>query len=258
MERILTGIQPSGQLTIGNYIGSIQQVVALQDKYESFMFIANLHSITVSQDKKNLVKNTIDLVSLYLACGIDPNKTTIFLQSDVAAHAQLGWILQCHTYMGELNRMTQFKDKTDNLDQVSSGLYTYPALMAADILLYDPAYVPVGEDQRQHLELTKTLATRFNNKYSETFIVPQAKILKDGAKIMSLANPDKKMSKSDSAGTKACIFLLDTPTAIMKKIKSATTDSLGIINYDPIKQPGISNLLVIYASLNALSIEETL
>lgn len=259
MERALSGIQSSGKLTLGNYIGAIQQFVKMQDDYEMFVFVANLHAITVFQEKKNMQNNTRDLVAFYLAAGLDNDKTAIFLQSDVMAHAQLGWILQCQTYMGELNRMTQFKEKSSSQNEnISAGLFTYPALMAADILLYDPKYVPVGEDQTQHLELTRTLANRFNNRYSDTFVIPEALVNKEGARIMSLANPTKKMSKSDEAGDKGCIYLLDDEKTITKKIKSATTDSIGIVQYDVINQPGISNLLTIYSSLEGITIDDAL
>lgn len=259
MDRIVSGVQPSGALTLGNYLGAIKQFKQLQAQYETYIFVANLHAITVPFDKATLKQSTIDLVAFYLASGLDPKKTTIFLQSDVMAHAQLGWILQSHTYLGELSRMTQFKDKSlkqDN-ESITSGLFAYPALMAADILLYDAKYVPVGDDQKQHLELTRDIADRFNNKYGKTFIVPKPKIEKEGARIMSLADPTKKMSKSDPS-TKGCIYLLDDEKTIMRKVKSATTDSLGKINYDVKKQPGISNLLTIHAQLEGISIKESL
>lgn len=258
MDRALSGIQSSGKLTLGNYIGALKQFVKLQDEYEMFVFVANLHAITVPQVKKELQENTINLVAFYLASGLDYNKTTIFLQSDVFAHAQLGWIMQCHTYMGELQRMTQFKDKSAKYDNIGEGLFAYPSLMAADILLYDPVFVPVGEDQSQHLELTRDLANRFNNRYGETFTVPKTKLVEEGAKIMSLADPTKKMSKSDPAGDKGCIYLLDDAKTIMKKIKSATTDSLSKVNYDVENQPGISNLLTIYAAIKDMKVKEAL
>lgn len=259
MKRAVSGIQSSGALTLGNYIGAIRNFVKMQEEYEMYVFVANLHSITVPQVKKDLLKNTKDIVALYLACGLDPKQTTIFLQSDVLAHTQLGWIMQCHTYIGELNRMTQFKDKTAKSDgNIGVGLFTYPSLMAADILLYDADYVPVGEDQKQHLELTRDLAQRFNNLYQNSFVVPEPIIQKEGARIMSLTDPTKKMSKSDVNSHKSCIFLLDDYKAIIKKIKSATTDNVGAINYDPINQPGISNLLVIYSQLANISVDEAL
>lgn len=255
MQRIVSGIQSSGKLTLGNYLGAIKNFVKLQNDYETYIFVANLHSITVEQNKKELLENTRNLVAFYLAAGLDYEKTTIFLQSEVPAHSQLAWILQCHTYMGELSRMTQFKDKSSNQgENIRVGLFTYPVLMAADILLYDAAYVPVGEDQKQHLELTRDLAMRFNNIYPDTFVIPQPYIAESGAKIMSLTDPTKKMSKSDKSGDKACIYLLDDEKTVYKKIKSATTDMIGKINYDPVNQPGISNLLTIYSLLEEKTI----
>ncbi|MDR1781560.1 MAG: tryptophan--tRNA ligase [Bacilli bacterium] len=250
MERALSGITPSGKLTLGNYLGAIKEFVKMQDEFEMYIFVSNLHSLTIEQERNSRKKNTRDLVAFYLASGLDLSKTTIFLQSDVLMHAQLGWIMQCHTYMGELSRMTQFKDKAQkHSDNINVGLFTYPPLMVADILLYDPKYVPVGEDQRQHVELTRDLAQRFNKKYGDTFVVPELHLTKSGAKIMSLANPTKKMSKSDDESEKGCIYLLDDAKTITKKIKSATTDSIGKINYDEVNQPGISNLLTIYAAI---------
>lgn len=256
MNTALSGIQPSGRVTMGNYIGAIKQFIEMQEEFEMYIFVANLHSITVNQEKKELQDNTRDLVALYLACGLDINKTTIFLQSDVMPQAQLGWILQCHTYMGELSRMTQFKDKSaKNANNINVGLFAYPALMAADILIYDPEFVPVGEDQKQHLEITRDLALRFNNKYGETFIVPKPHIQKNGARIMSLSDPTKKMSKSDE-NEKGCIYLLDDEKTITKKIKVATTDNIGKVNYDVENQPGISNLLTIYSQFENITIEQ--
>lgn len=260
MERMLSGIKPTGQLHLGNYIGALKNFVKLQDKYEMFVFIANLHCITLPQDPKILKKNLKDCILLYLACGLDPHKATIFLQTDVPAHAQLGFIMTSNTYLGELNRMTQFKDKQAKGETLlTGGIYTYPSLMAADILLYDPAYVPVGEDQKQHVELTRDLAERMNNKYGCNFIIPKPLIAKVGARIMSLQNPQKKMSKSDD-GEKGIIYLLDDPKIARKKIMSAVTDMVAKVHYDPINQPGISNLMQIYSSLNKdkamLKIEE--
>ena len=215
-----------------------------------FAFIANLHCITVPQDPKELQKNLKDCVALYLACGLDPNKATIFLQTDVKEHAQLGFIMCCHTYMGELNRMTQFKDKQAKGEKnLSGGLYTYPALMAADILLYSPDYVPVGEDQKQHVELTRDVAERMNNRYGKLFTVPEPLVAKVGARIMSLSDPTKKMSKSDETN-KGCIYLLDDLKVARKKVMSAVTDSLGKVHYDPENQPGIANLMQILSSLS--------
>lgn len=256
MKRCLSGIKPTGQLTLGNYIGAIKQFVKLQDEYEMYIFIANLHALTVRQDKKELKKNTKDLIALYLACGLDPNKVTLFLQSDVASQSELGWIMTCNSYIGELNRMTQYKDQVAKENQnITAGLYTYPSLMAADILLYDADVVPVGVDQKQHIELTRTLAQRFNNAYGDTFKIPEPIVPEVGAKIMSLQDPTKKMSKSDEH-PKGCIYLLDDPKQARNKILSAVTDSIGKINYDVENQPGISNLITIMASLSNQSIEQ--
>ena len=250
MQTMLSGIKPTGRLTLGNYIGAIRQFVEYQDEYEMYIFIANLHAITVAQDPKELKHNTKDLIALYLACGLDPEKVTLFLQSDVHQHAELGWILTCHSYMGELQRMTQYKDKTAKGETgITAGLFTYPCLMAADILMYDADFVPVGVDQKQHVELTRDIAERFNNRYGETFRIPQPLTPKVGAKIYSLQNPTKKMSKSED-NPKATIDLLDDPAAARKKIMSAVTDSLGTIQYDPENQPGVSNLLMIHSSLS--------
>ncbi len=247
---MLSGIKPTGQLHLGNYIGALKHFVEYQDEYDMFTFIANLHCITVPQDPQELQKNLHDCVALYLACGLDPKRSTIFLQTDVKEHAQLGYIMCCHTYMGELNRMTQFKDKQAKGEtNLSGGLYTYPALMAADILLYDPDYVPVGEDQKQHVELTRDVAERMNHRYGDLFKVPEPLIAKVGARIMSLSDPDRKMSKSDETN-KGCIYLLDPLNAARKKIMSAKTDSLGVVHYDPENQPGISNLMQILSSLS--------
>lgn len=250
MKRMLSGIKPTGQLHLGNYIGALRHFVESQNEYEMFAFIANLHCITVPQDPKELQKNLKDCVALYLACGLDPNKATIFLQTDVKEHAQLGFIMCCHTYMGELNRMTQFKDKQAKGEKnLSGGLYTYPALMAADILLYSPDYVPVGEDQKQHVELTRDVAERMNNRYGQLFTVPEPLVAKVGARIMSLSDPTKKMSKSDETN-KGCIYLLDDLKVARKKVMSAVTDSFGKVHYDPENQPGISNLMQILSSLS--------
>lgn len=255
MQTMLSGIKPTGRLTLGNYIGAIRQFVEYQDEYEMYIFIANLHAITVAQDPKELKQNTKDLIALYLASGLDPEKVTLFLQSDVHQHAELGWILTCHSYMGELQRMTQYKDKTAKGETgITAGLFTYPCLMAADILMYDADYVPVGVDQKQHVELTRNIAERFNNRYGETFRIPQPLTPKIGAKIYSLQNPTKKMSKSEE-NPKGTIDLLDDPGVARKKIMSAVTDSLGTIQYDPDTQPGVSNLLMIHSSLSGESLE---
>lgn len=252
---MLSGIKPTGRLTLGNYIGAIRNFVSYQDDYEVFVFIANLHAITVAQDKKELKQNTKDLIALYLACGLDPEKVTIFLQSDVHEHAELGWIMTCNSYMGELQRMTQYKDKTAKGETgITAGLFTYPSLMAADIILYDADYVPVGVDQKQHVELARNLVERFNNRYGNTFTVPEPLVAKVGAKIMSLQEPTKKMSKSEE-NPKGTIDLLDEPSVARKKIMSAVTDSLGVVNFDVDNQPGIANLLTILSSLTGESIE---
>lgn len=255
MKTMLSGIKPTGRLTLGNYIGAIREFVKYQDEYEMFIFIANEHALTVPIQASELRKNTKDLIALYLACGLDPEKCTIFLQSDIAAHAQLGWIMTCMSGYGELQRMTQFKDKMAKQETgITAGLFTYPPLMSADILLYDPDYVPVGVDQKQHVELTRDLAERFNKRYSDTFKVPEPLVTKVGAKIFDLQDPTKKMSKSDT-NQKGCIDLLDNPATARNKIKSAVTDSLGEIRFDPENQPGLANLITILSALTDESIE---
>ena len=257
--RLISGIQPSGTITLGNYLGAIKNFVKLQDELadtDILVFIADLHAITVAQDKQALRKNIKSLAAIYLACGLNPEKVHIFIQSEVPAHNQLGWVMECNSYIGELERMTQFKDKkVKQVAGVSAGLLTYPSLMAADILLYDADIVPVGVDQKQHLELTRNLAERFNTKYGETFVVPEPIIAKTGAKIMSLVDPTKKMSKSDE-NPKSYISLLDEIPVIVKKIKSAVTDSDTSIKYDLDNKPGISNLLTIYSCISGLTIAE--
>ncbi len=256
MKRMLSGVKPTGRLTLGNYIGAISQFVHYQDEYDLYIFIANMHAITVPQDPKELRRNTRDLIALYLACGLDPQKVTLFAQSYLPQHTELGWILTCHSYMGELQRMTQYKDKTAKGESgITAGLFTYPSLMAADILMYDADYVPVGIDQKQHVELARNLAERFNHRYGDTFIVPEPIIPTIGAKIMSLQNPTKKMSKSDE-NPKSTIDLLDEPSVARKKIMSAVTDSLGVIRYDVENQPGIANLLTILSRLSKEPIDE--
>ncbi|WP_062352042.1 tryptophan--tRNA ligase [Bacillus kwashiorkori] len=255
MKTIFSGIQPSGTITIGNYIGALKQFVELQNDYHCYFCIVDQHAITVPQDPQQLKQNIRNLAALYLAVGIDPEKATLFIQSEVPAHAQAAWMLQCISYIGELERMTQFKDKSAGKEAVSAGLLTYPPLMAADILLYNADLVPVGEDQKQHLELTRDLAERFNKKYASIFTLPDIKVNEVGARIMSLQEPTKKMSKSD-ANQKAFISLLDTPKQIEKKIKSAVTDSEGIVKFDKENKPGISNLLAIYSIFSKQSIEE--
>ena len=253
---MLSGIKPSGELTLGNYIGALRNFVKYQDDYEMYVFIANLHCITVLQDPEELKTNLRDAAALYLACGLDPDKATIFLQTDVKSQAQLGFIVNCHTYLGELNRMTQFKDKQAKGEtNLSGGIYTYPTLMAADILAYDADYVPVGDDQKQHVELTRDVAIRMNNRYGELFKLPEPLVAEVGSRIMSLSDPTKKMSKSDESN-KGCIYLLDDPNVARKKIMSAVTDSFGQVKYDPVNQPGVSNLLVIEAALSNRNIKE--
>lgn len=257
MKRMLSGIKPTGRVTLGNYIGAIKPFVSYQDEYEMIVFVANLHSMTIYQEPKNLRKNTKDLISLYLAAGLDPKKVTLFLQSDVLEHAQLGWYLGCMVSMGELSRMTQYKDKASKLkkdESIGAGIFNYPSLMNADILLYDPDYVPVGEDQKQHCELARDIAERFNNRYSKTFKLPEPLVPKVGGRIMDLQNPTKKMSKSDETG-KGCIYILDDINVSKKKIMSAVTDSDNAIYYDVKNKPGISNLLTIYSILSGESID---
>ncbi|MEK3855486.1 tryptophan--tRNA ligase [Cytobacillus sp. FSL H8-0458] len=255
MKTIFSGIQPSGTITLGNYIGAMKQFVELQNDYNCYFCIVDQHAITVPQDRLELRKNIRSLAALYLAVGIDPEKSTLFIQSEVPAHAQAGWMMQCVSYIGELERMTQFKDKSEGKDAVSAGLLTYPPLMAADILLYNTDLVPVGEDQKQHLELTRDLAERFNKKYNDIFTVPDVRIAKEGARVMSLQDPLKKMSKSDP-NKKSFISLLDDPKQIEKKIKSAVTDSEGIVKYDKENKPGVSNLLTIYSILSGKTVAE--
>lgn len=257
MKTIFSGIQPSGTLTIGNYLGALKHFPELQEENNAYFCIVDEHAITVPQDRLKLRENIRSLAALYIAVGIDPEKSTLFIQSEVPAHTQLGWLLQCVAYIGELERMTQFKDKSQKASRegVSAGLLTYPPLMASDILLYGTDIVPVGEDQKQHLELTRNLAQRFNNKYNDIFTVPEVSISEVGARIMSLQDPTSKMSKSDE-NTKGFISMLDTEKQMEKKIKSAVTDSEGIVKYDKENKPGISNLLTIYSSFSGESIED--
>ncbi len=255
---MLSGIKPTGMLTLGNYIGAIKHFIEYQDEYEMFIFVANLHAITVPQNKAELKKNTRDIAALYLACGLDPEKVTLFIQTDILEHANLAFVLNCNTYMGELSRMTQYKDKMqkEKGGNHGVGLFTYPTLMAADILIYNADYVPVGEDQKQHAELTRDIAIRFNNRYGETFVVPEPVVAKVGSRIMSLSHPDKKMSKSEEDGDKGCIYLLDDPKIARKKIMSAVTDLDMSVHYDPINKPGISNLLEIISCLKETPIAD--
>lgn len=255
MNRILSGIKPTGKLTLGNYIGALRNFKNFQEQGECFIFIADLHALTLPIDPNELKTNSRDIAAFYLAAGLDPNKCNIFLQSHVSAHAEMNAIMQNYLYMGELSRMTQFKDKSQKLnkEKIGLGLFAYPVLMACDILLYDVNIVPVGEDQVQHVELTRDLAKRFNHLYGDILIMPKAQVTKIGARIMSLTEPTKKMSKSDPKGD---IFLKDDLSVIRKKIMSAVTDSESIVKYDEINKPGISNLLTIYASLENITIEE--
>ncbi len=254
-KTMLTGLQPTGVITLGNYIGAIRQMVEYQEKYNSIIFIADMHAITMPIDSDTLARNIRELVALYIACGVDPEKNLIFLQSDNEYHANISWMLECNTYFGELGRMTQFKDKSAKNINFSAGLFTYPVLMAADILAYDTNYVPVGIDQKQHVEIARDIATRFNKKYGETFVIPEPLIRAEGTKIYDLQDPTKKMSKS-SESQKGVIRILDDANTIRKKINSAVTDSIGKVNYDPENQPGITNLINIYMSLSNESKEE--
>ncbi|WP_312702351.1 tryptophan--tRNA ligase [Sedimentibacter sp.] len=246
---IFSGMQPSGALTLGNYLGALKNWVKLQSEYDSYYCVVDMHAITVPKEPKDLRKNTFEVLANYIAAGIDPEQVTLFIQSHVPAHAELSWILNCFTYYGELGRMTQFKDKSKKLDHgsITAGLFTYPVLMAADILLYQADLVPVGEDQRQHLEITRDIAARFNNRYSETFKIPEPFIEKEGAKIMSLQEPSSKMSKSD-CNENAYILLSDDVDAIRRKFKRSVTDSLGVVKYTD-EQPGIKNLVNIYSKI---------
>ena len=250
MKRLLSGIQPTGELTIGNYIGAIKQFIEMQKEYESFVFVADLHSLTVNPEPDALRTRVRKLVGLYLACGLNPNETTLFIQSENPEHNRLGWALECNSYIGEMSRMTQFKDKSKNKNNeaITTGLFTYPALMAADILIYDADVVPVGVDQKQHVELTRDIAERFNNRYGKTFKVPEPVIPKLGAKIMNLQDPTKKMSKTDE-NPKGNIYLLDPLDVARKKIMSAVTDSESLVKYEPETKPGIANLMTIYSAI---------
>ena len=254
-NRILTGIKPTGQLTLGNYIAVLKGLPKQMEKGELFYFIADLHALTLPIEPDVLRQNSIDLAAFYLAAGLDPNRATLFLQSDVSAHSELNSIMQNYLYMGELSRMTQFKDKSSKMKEnaIGLGLFAYPVLMACDIILYDAKTIPVGEDQIQHVELTRDLVNRFNNRYGDVLVLPNYEVKKVGARIMSLSNPTVKMSKSDPKGD---IFLKDDLNVIRKKIMSAVTDSGSEVKYDVENKPGVSNLLVIYASMKDISVEE--
>jgi len=253
-KRIFSGIQPSGDLTLGSYMGAIKNWVALQDEYDCLYCIVDMHAITVRQNPAEMRRRTIEQLAQYIACGLDPQKNIMFIQSHVPQHAELGWILGCYTQFGELSRMTQFKDKSaKHKDNITAGLFTYPVLMAADILLYQADLVPVGADQKQHVELCRDIAQRFNGVYSETFVLPEPFIPKMGARVMSLGNPENKMSKSDPDG---CIYLMDKPEDVMRKFKRAVTDSEMAVKFDKENKPGISNLLTIYCTATGKTIEE--
>ena len=254
-KRIFSAVQPSGNLTLGNYLGALKNWADLQDEFECIYCVADLHAITVRQESAVLRKKSLETLALYLASGIDAQKATFFLQSHVPEHTQLSWVLGCNTMFGELSRMTQFKDKSQkHADNINAGLFTYPVLMASDILLYQADLVPVGSDQMQHIELTRDIAQRFNSVYSPTFTVPEAYILKSGARIMSLAEPERKMSKSDP-NANASIFLLDPRDVIIRKFKRAVTDSEARVAADP-ERPGVNNLVHIYSALTKKSFEE--
>jgi len=253
---ILSGIQSTGRLHLGNYLGAIDTWVKMQEEYNCYYMIANLHSLTVRNDPETLKNNTLKIIALYVAAGLDPEKNTIFIQSQVGEHAELSWILNCYTYMGELSRMTQFKDKSSkHADNINAGLFTYPVLMASDILLYKADLVPVGEDQKQHLEITRDIAERFNKIYGDTFVIPNPYIKKSSARIMGLQDPTSKMSKS-SENLNDVIFLDDDQDTIMKKFKKAVTDSENIVRFNPENKPGISNLMQIYGSITGKSEKE--
>ena len=252
---LLSGIQPSGDLHLGNYLGAIKNWRELSDQFDCYWFMADLHTITVRQDPAQLRRRTLTQSATYIACGLDPEKNTIFVQSHVPAHAELGWVLDCYTMFGELSRMTQFKDKSaKHADNINAGLFTYPCLMAADILLYQPDFVPVGEDQKQHVEICRDIANRFNHVYGDVFKMPEPYIPKQGARVMSLNQPDTKMSKSIPEG---CVFLMEKPEDILRKFKRAITDSdtERCVRYDPQAKPGVSNLMQIYSAVTGKSFE---
>ena len=257
-KRMLSGIKPSGDLTLGSYLGAIRNWGARSEEFDCFYFMADLHAITVRQNPADLRRRTLEQLAQYIACGLDPEKNTLFIQSQVPQHAELGWVLNCYAMFGELSRMTQFKDKSaKNADNINGGLFTYPSLMAADILLYQPDYVPVGEDQKQHVELCHTIARRFNGIYGDVFKLPEPYVPKVGARIMSLTNPTAKMSKSENEDT-GRVLLMDTPETIMRQFKRAITDSdtENCVHYDKEKKPGVSNLMTIYSACTGKSYDE--
>ena len=253
---MLSGIQPSGDLTLGSYLGAIKNWAERAEEFDCYYFMADMHTLTVRQNPADLRRRTIEQLAQYIACGLDPEKNTLFIQSHVPQHAQLNWVLSCYTMFGELSRMTQFKDKSArNADNINAGLFTYPCLMAADILLYQPHFVPVGEDQKQHVELTRDVAKRFNGVYGDVFRIPEPYIGKVGARVMSLTSPENKMSKSDK-DPNGCVYLMEPPEPIARKFKRAVTDSETCVRYDPKAKPGIANLMQIYASATGHSYEE--
>ena len=255
MKRVFSGVQPTGNIHIGNYLGALKQFVQLQDENDAIYCIVDMHAITVPQDPKELRQHILDVAALYMAVGVDPRKAIIFVQSDVPGHAELNWILTCNSYTGELSRMTQFKQKSKGRESAPTGLFTYPVLMASDILLYDTDIVPVGNDQKQHIELTRDIALRVNNKFGDTFVVPEGQFVKSGARVMSLDDPTSKMSKS-AENPHSRISLLDEPSKIKKSIMKSTTDSEGVIYFDIENKPGISNLLSIYSAFSGETIED--
>ena len=253
---MLSGIQPSGDLHLGNYLGAIKNWAARAEEFDCYYFMADMHTITVRQNPADLRRRTLEQLAQYIACGLDPEKNTLFIQSHVPQHAELGWVLNCYTMFGELSRMTQFKDKSaKHKDNINGGLFTYPSLMAADILLYQPDFVPVGEDQKQHVELTRNIVQRFNGIYGEVFKMPEPYIPKTGARVMGLTAPESKMSKSIPEG---CVFLMEKPEDILRKFKRAVTDSdtENPVRYDPANKPGVSNLMNIYAAITGKTFEE--
>ncbi len=257
-KTMLSGIKPSGDLTLGSYLGAIRNWGARAEEFDCYYFMADLHAITVRQDPADLRRRTLEQLAQYVACGLDPEKNTLFVQSHVHQHAELGWVLNCYAMFGELSRMTQFKDKSaKNAENINGGLFTYPSLMAADILLYQPDFVPVGEDQKQHVELTRNIVQRFNGVYGDVFKVPEAFVPKVGARIMSLTDPKSKMSKSDNGDT-GRVLLMDTPEQIMKAFKRAVTDSdtERCVRYAPEEKPGVANLMSIYSAVTGKSFEE--
>lgn len=257
-KRMLSGIKPSGDLTLGSYLGAIKNWAERSEEYDCFYFMADLHAITVRQNPADLRRRTLEQLAQYIACGLDPEKNTLFIQSHVRQHAELGWVLNCYTMFGELSRMTQFKDKSaKNVDNINGGLFTYPSLMAADILLYQPDYVPVGEDQKQHVELCHTIARRFNGVYGDVFKLPEPFVPKVGARVMSLTNPTAKMSKSENEDT-GRVLVMDTPETIMRQFKRAITDSdtENCVHYDKENKPGVSNLMTIYSACTGKSFQE--